>query len=209
MCSIGNCPMAENPGGNAMKRGTIVAAVMITATLGLRVFSAGAQSGQYKSVAAIDPAQANSHLTVGAGERLILQLETPLHTRSTREGDRAHFRASDEVVSAGQVAIPRGSEVRATVTKVRRPGRLSGRAELGLRFEEVRLPDGTVLPLEVTIVRAGFTQIQQSKDGDPKLKGEGSNGGSLMAVGQGGMQGAILGASLGGGRGALYGGAAG
>jgi hypothetical protein len=72
-----------------------------------------------------------------------------------------------------------------------------------LRFEEVRLPDGTVLPLEVSIVRAGFTQIQQSKDGDPKLQGEGSNGGSLMAVGQGGMQGAILGASLGGGRGAL------
>ncbi len=194
-----------------MKRGTIVAAAMITATLGLRVFSAGAQSvsAQHQSVAAIDPAQSTSHLTVGAGERLILQLETPLHTRSTREGDRAHFRASDEVVSGGQVAIPRGSEVRAMVTKVRRPGRLSGRAELGLRFEEVRLPDGTVLPLEASIVRAGFTQIQQSKDGDPKLQGEGGNGGSLMAVGQGGMQGAILGASLGGGRGALYGGAAG
>jgi Ca-activated chloride channel family protein len=189
----------------------IVAAAIITTALAPRVSSVGAQStsSQSTSIAAIDPARSASSLTVGVGDRLILQLETPLHTRSTREGDRAHFRASDEVVSGGRVAIPRGSEVRAIVTKVRRPGRVSGRAELGLRFEDVRLPDGTVLPLNVSIIRAGFTQIQPSKDGEPQLKGEGSNGGSLMAVGQGGLQGAILGASMGGGKGALYGGAAG
>ena len=148
-------------------------------------------------------------LTVGPGEKLVLQLDTPLHTGSTRHGDRAYFKTSDEVMAGGVVAIPRGSEVRATVTHVRRPGRLAGRAEMRLRFDDVRLPDGTILPLEASVVRAGYTEIKTSKDGDQALKGDGGNGSSLTIVGQGGMQGAILGATLGGGKGALYGGAAG
>ena len=148
-------------------------------------------------------------LTVGPGEKLVLQLDTPLHTGSTRHGDRAYFKTSDEVMAGGVVAIPRGSEVRATVTHVRRPGRLAGRAEMRLRFDDVRLPDGTILPLEASVVRAGYTDIKTSKEGDQALKGDGGNGSSLTIVGQGGMQGAILGATLGGGKGALYGGAAG
>jgi VWFA-related protein len=177
---------------------------------GLMVFflSTDPAAPQTNSAAVINP-QATSSLTVGAGEKLILQLETPLHTRSTREADRAYFRTSDDVFAGGDVAVPRGSEVRATVTKVRRPGRISGRAEISLRFDDVRLADGTVLPLEVSLVRAGFTQVQKTKDGDPKLKGEGGNGSNLMVVGQGGLQGAVLGASIGGGKGAIYGGAAG
>ncbi|MCI0624598.1 MAG: VWA domain-containing protein [Acidobacteria bacterium] len=159
------------------------------------------------SNAAIIPASAN--LTINPGEKLVLQLDTPLHTRSTRDGDRAYFRTSDEVMAGGIIAIPRGSEVRATVTSVRRPGRLAGRAELRLRFDDVRLADGTILPLNASVVRAGFTKIKDSKDGDQTLKGEGGNGSSIAVLGQGGLQGAILGASIGGGKGAMYGGAAG
>jgi Ca-activated chloride channel homolog len=198
-------------GGKTMKRRMIIAAALTSAVVAVCAFSVGAQtvSHQTTSVAAIDPASNGMSLTVGAGERLVLSLETPLHSRSNREGDRAYFRMSDEILSGGEVAIPRGSEVRATVTKVRRPGRLAGRAELCLHFDDVRLADGTVLPLDASIVRAGFTQIQNTKNGDPKLKGEGGNGGNLMVVGQGGLQGAVLGASMGGAKGAVYGGAAG
>ena len=125
-------------------------------------------------------------LMVGPGEKLVLQLDTPLHTGSTRNGDRAYFKTSDEVMVGGDVAIPRGSEVRATVTHVRRPGRLAGRAEMRLRFDDVRLPDGTILPLEASVVRAGYTDIKTSKEGGQSLKGDGGNGSSLTIVGQGG-----------------------
>lgn len=175
--------------------------------VGLWMLSAKAQSPS--SASSSGAAAALINLTIDAGEKLVLQLETPLHSRSSREGDRAYFRTADEVIAGGDVAIPRGSEVRATVTKVRRPGRMAGRAELCLRFDEVRLADGTALPLKASLVRAGFTRIKDSKDGDQTLKGEGGNAGSLTVVGQGGLQGAILGASLGGGKGAIYGGAAG
>jgi len=181
----------------------------LAGALGLLPASAQSPTAGNNSTASAVPASAQGTLSIGAGEKLVLQLETPLHTRSSREGDRVYFRTADEVMSGGDVAIPRGSEVRATVTKARRAGRLAGRAELCLRFDEVRLADGTALALSASLLRAGFTRIKDSKDGEQTLKGEGGTGGSLTVVGQGGLQGAILGASLGGGRGAMYGGAAG
>jgi VWFA-related protein len=138
-----------------------------------------------------------------------LQLETSLHTRTSREGDRVHFRTIEPVRVGGQVAIPSGSSVTATVSKVQRPGRVKGRAELRLRFEEVRLPDGTNLPLKASVTRAGVTQIDQAKKGEPQLKGEAGNGGSITVVAQGGLQGAVLGTMAGGLKGAAYGGAIG
>lgn len=152
---------------------------------------------------------ADAVLTVNPGEKLLMQLETPLHTRSTHEGDHVNFRTTGEVLAGNRVAIPRGSSVRATVTKVQRPGRLTGRAEIRLRFDEVGLPDGTKLPISANLVRAGFNAVSNSKDGEPRLKGEAGSKGSVIEVVQGGLQGAILGATIGGGKGAVYGSAAG
>jgi Ca-activated chloride channel homolog len=192
-----------------MNRRLIVTTLSSLLGVALLGFSVNAQTSSVANSSSAAATPVSPDLTVSAGEKLVLQLDTPLHTRSTRDGDRAYFRTSDEVMTAGVVAIPRGSEVRATVTQVRRPGRLAGRAEMRLRFDDIRLPDGTVLPLQASVVRAGYTDIKTSKEGDQSLKGDGANGSSLTIVGQGGMQGAILGASMGGGRGALYGGAAG
>ena len=96
----------------------------------------------------------------------------------------------------------------ATISDVQRPGRLKGRAEIRLRFDEVRLPDGTSLPLKASVTRAGLAQIDASKQGDPKLKGEAGSHGNIMVVAQGGIQGAILG-TMAGMKGAAYGGAIG
>ena len=192
-----------------MKRRPIVTAICCLMAVGSLSSSIHAQSpsAANSSTASITPVSPD--LTVTPGERLVLQLDTPLHTRSTRDGDRAYFKTSDEVMTGGIVAIPRGSEVRATVTQVRRPGRLAGRAEMRLRFDDVRLPDGTILPLQASVVRAGYTDVKTSKGGDQSLKGDAGNRASLTIVGQGGLQGAMLGAGIGGAKGALYGGAIG
>lgn len=192
-----------------MKRRLILTTLCSLMAVGFIDSSARAQSTSAANSSTAVAAPVSPDLTVNPGEKLVLQLDTPLHTQSTRNGDKAYFKTSDEVIAGGLVAIPRGSEVRATVTHSQRPGRLSGRAEIRLRFDDLRLPDGTTLPLQASIVRAGYTDIKKSKEGDQSLKGDGGNGSSLTIVGQGGLQGAILGASLGGGKGALYGGAAG
>jgi len=192
-----------------MKRRLIVTTLCGLMAVGFLSCSVHAQSTSAANPSSAAVAPVSPDLTVNPGEKLLLQLDTPLHTRSTRDGDRAYFKTSDEVMAGGMVAIPRGSEVRATVTQVRRPGRLAGRAEMRLRFDDVRLADGTILPLQASVVRAGYTNIKTSKEGDQALKGDGGNGSSLTVVGQGGLQGAVLGAAMGGGKGALYGGAAG
>jgi len=162
----------------------------------------------FSSLAAQSSTTPANSLDIPTGEKLILQLEDSLHTRTSKSGDRVHFRTVQPVLTGGQVAIPAGSSVAATVSNVQRPGRLKGRAEIRLRFDEVRLPDGTSLPLKASVTRAGLAQIEASKQGDPKLKGEAGSHGNIMVVAQGGIQGAILG-TMAGMKGAAYGGAIG
>ena len=154
-------------------------------------------------------ASAGSNLMVPSGQKFILQLETALHTRTTRKGDKVEFSTAAEIVVDNKVAIPNKSRVRATVTKAKRAGRFFGRAELHLHFDEVLLADGTVVPLKATITRVGFDPVTPPDGGDPSLKGESGSGGDIGAVAKGGIQGGIIGLIYAGPKGGLYGSAAG
>jgi len=104
------------------------------------------------------------------------------------------------------VAIPRGSLVRATITKAKRARPLGG-AEVELDFDEVELPDGTSLPLSAELSRAGWWQ----SNGKVKqtVKGEHGRGQKALTIGQRAAMGAILGGAFGGRRGLARGAAAG
>lgn len=149
--------------------------------------------------------------TVPAGERLILELQDSLNTRNSRKGDEVHFVTVNETLVGYQVVIPRGSSVRATLIKVKRPGRAGRGGQMQLRFEEIILPDGTTLPLPATLVRAGFFDVKKDRAG-ASVRSEGGGGGAgrnaaTVAVNAG--QGALVGVLLGGGQGAAVGGAVG
>ncbi len=177
----------------------------ILAVLG---FTAGLGAGQ--SPAPVPPAAASPDiLRVAQGDRLLLELETSLHTRTAKMGDSIAFRTLQDVRADHGVAIPRGSLVRGQVTRAKRPGRIAGKGELRLRLDDVRLADGTTSHLKATIVRVGLTQLEQGKDDAPKIEGEGGSGGDAGAVLSGGVQGATIGVMTAGGKGAIYGGAIG
>jgi VWFA-related protein len=106
--------------------------------------------------------------------------------------------------------LPNRSQVRGTVTKTKRAGLLFGRAEIHLRFDDVRLPDGSVIPLKATITRVGFDPIDLQKGKDPKIQGEAGGGAAdARAVAGASAQGAIIGVMTGRLNGAMYGAAAG
>jgi Ca-activated chloride channel homolog len=140
---------------------------------------------------------ANELLTVRAGERLFLQLKTPLNTGDSRVGDAVEFATTEDCLVGNLVAIPRGSSVSGRVSKVRRPGRLKGRSEIGLSVDQVTLADGTSLPLRVLLVRAGHTQVSTNKE-ENRLKGEGGGGFSVITIAGGAIQGAVIGGVFGG-----------
>ncbi|MBM3788951.1 MAG: VWA domain-containing protein [Acidobacteria bacterium] len=171
--------------------------------------SSGYLAGQSTApTPAASPAPAGN-LRVPAGEKLLLELETSLHTRTTKKGDPVAFRTTRDTRADGRIAIPRGSVVRGTVTNAKRPGRLFGRAELQLRLDDVLLVDGTRLDLDATIVRVGVMQLVQGKSDDPKVEGDKGSGADAGAVLSGGVQGATIGVIAAGGKGAMYGGAIG
>jgi VWFA-related protein len=187
-----------------MKRAILAGAGVILVTA-LAVHPCASQSASAQAPAT---PPANS-LTVPAGQKFILQLETSIHTNSTRKGDRVEFQLAGDVMADNQVAIPARSWVRATVTKSKRAGRLMGRAEVRLQFNEVRLADGATFPLRATILRVGYTALD-GKNGQPALKGESGTAGNVgqvvAAAGQGALIGVISTGSL---KGGMYGGAAG
>lgn len=148
-------------------------------------------------------------LTVPAGERLVLELETPLHTRATKKDDIVEFVTHRDLVVGRRVVIPQGAFVRATVTKSKRPGRIKGKGEIHLQFNEIELPDGTRLPFSARLLRAGFIEVKGGKVQEPKAEGDGDTARDVMVVAQGGLQGVLLGGALGGRKGAAYGGAVG
>jgi len=148
-------------------------------------------------------------VNVSAGEVFALELLDSLHTAHSQDGDYAHFTTVREVLVAGDVVVPPGSSVRATLTGVKKAGRRSRPGEIGLQFNEIILPDGTTLPFEGTIVRAGFTHLAGGTN-TTKVKGEGgASKGDILTVAVGAGQGALIGATIGGKKGAGYGGAIG
>jgi Ca-activated chloride channel homolog len=152
---------------------------------------------------------APEYVTIPSGQKFIMQLETPLHTRTTHKGDQVEFITTADVVGNDQVLIPNKSLIRATVKEAKRAGRISGRAEIQLQFNDVRLADGTLIPIKATITRMGFDPVDPKEGENPKLKGEAGAGGDAKTIASGSAQGAIIGILTGGVQGAAYGAAAG
>ena len=175
----------------------------------LALLCALALLAQTDSTPAAPAAPAATALKVPTGEHLVLELQESLHTGSNFTGDHVHFQTYREIVVGYQVAIPQGSSIRGTLTRVKKPGRAGRAGEMALRFDEVTLPDGTVLPLQAALLRAGFIDVDNTKN-EASVKGErGIGKGDSVSVAMGAGQGALIGLSVGGKKGAMYGGAIG
>jgi hypothetical protein len=110
--------------------------------------------------------------------------------------------------------IPVGSYVKGRVTQVQRPGRVKGKAQLGLRFDEITLPNGITKPLRVTLSGFGGSGNEGFKAKEGKIQGEGSKGKDAEVIAVSAGEGAGIGAVAGisghhSGVGAGVGGAAG
>lgn len=144
---------------------------------------------------------------VASGEHVVLELQDPVNTHSSKQGDEVEFTTTREIMVGLQEAIPAKSKVRAKLATVKKAGRAGRSGQVGLEFEEVTLPDGTTLPFKADLVRVGFTQVGKDKI---TVKGEGgSHKQDVVTVASGAGQGALIGVMAGGMKGAAYGSAIG
>jgi hypothetical protein len=63
------------------------------------------------------------------------------------EGDQVYLQTASPIAIEGQIVVPAGSYVQGVVSLAKRSGKVSGRAELGIRLETLTLPGGKTLKI--------------------------------------------------------------
>lgn len=154
-----------------------------------------------------------SVVVVPAGTKVPLVLRQAIWTKNAREGDSVYAQTNFPVVVNDTIAIPPGTYVQGRITRVQRPGKVKGKAELLVNFTSMIFPSGYTVLLPGAVDKAPDVDANiQGQEGT--LQGQGSKGkdaGTIASsAGTGAAIGAIAaqsgkGAAIGGGAGALVG----
>lgn len=81
---------------------------------------------------------------VPKGTHLLLRMVNSVNTRTASDGDQVYLRTASPIAANGRILIPEGAYVQGTVSLVKRSGKVSGRAQLGIRLETLTLASGMV-----------------------------------------------------------------
>jgi hypothetical protein len=81
------------------------------------------------------------------GAHVLLRMMNSINTRTAVEGDQVYLQTASPIAIEGQIVVPAGSYVQGVVSLAKRSGKVSGRAELGIRLETLTLPGGKTLKI--------------------------------------------------------------
>ena len=146
---------------------------------------------------AAPPSPAAGEYTVAAGTKLPLSLINSVSTKHSELGDRVYLETAFPILVNGRIVIPVGSWVMGTVTEVKKPGRVKGRGELYIRFDNLTLPNGVTREFRSRMggMDAGSTGELDRAEG--KVKSEGNKAGDVRTVAETTGAGASIGAIAG------------
>jgi len=160
------------------------------------------------------PANPNQ-LVIPSGTKVPVVLKHAISTKGSREGDAVYAETTFPVVINERVVIPPGTFVQGRITRIRRAGRLKGRAEVLMHFTTLIYPTGYTVVMPGALQNAPGVDKADIKDAEGTIredsqKGQkagkaaedglaGAEGGALIgALGSGSAAGAGIGAGIGG-----------
>lgn len=146
------------------------------------------------------------------GTHVLLKLVNSVNTRTAAEGDQVYLQTASPIAGDGQILVPAGAYVQGTVSRAKRSGKVSGRAELGIRLETLTLASGKMLKIAPRMSSVDSNDTGQKVDQTENMVKQGSDYGqdarriAILAgsgAGLGGMtdrrwSGAGIGAGVGG-----------
>lgn len=145
----------------------------------------------------------NNNFYIPNGTRLTATLTSNLSTKQTVQGDRF-------VMEVTSPSAYQGARIEGTVDKVERSGRLSGRAELNLNFETIRLRNGSTYRFEGLVNRITTLNGKNINiNNEDAIQSGNQTKDTVVRGGIGAVIGAIIGGIAGGGDGAAIGAAIG
>jgi hypothetical protein len=152
---------------------------------------------------------AAEQITLPAGTRIPLALKHAITTKSAREGDAVYAETTFPIVVNDRIIIPAGSYVQGTISNVKRPGRIKGRAEVLVHFNTLILPNGYTLLLPGAVDNVPGMDNGKLKDKEGTIQGESTKGRDAARIAESAGTGGLIGAAADGGKGAAVGGAGG
>lgn len=152
---------------------------------------------------------ASKKVIVPAETNIPVILRNQISTRSAYVGQSVYCETIFPITVDNQIVIPVGTYVKGSVTQVVRPGRIKGKARLGIRFDSLIFPNGETLSLRSALSAAGTSGKEGFDRKEGRIKGEGTKGRDAQIIAITGAQGAIIGAIAGRGKGVAIGGGAG
>ena len=161
------------------------------------------QSSQANEPAAQTPpgnastAPAEPTLVVPAETAIPLRLMNTINSRTAQAGQALYCETIFPITVGNRIVIPRGSSVKGSITNVVRPGRGKRKAQIGLRFETLVLPNGATLPLRATLSGFGATGKEEFRPKEAKIEGASSKGEDVGKVAETTITGAELGTIVG------------
>ncbi len=143
---------------------------------------------------------ANRDFVVPNGTRLMATLDDPLSTETAHEGDRV-------TMTTRSPSQYEGTVIEGVVSSVNASGRVSGRADMTLEFQSIRVRNGGTYPFDgviETVRTPGGETIRVDNQGT--VEDNTSQAGKTVQRGAiGAALGALIGAVAGGGKGAAIG----
>jgi len=175
----------------------------VLAVAGQSLLAANSAAGQSGSAAAATttstagaaavPSVAGQ-IVVPANTAIPLQLRSTLNSRTAYAGQTIYCETIYPIAVNNRVVLPVGTFVKGKVTAVTRPGHVKGKAQVGLRFDEITLPNGVTKPLRATLSSFGGRGNEGFDPKEGKIQGESSKGKDAEVIAVTGAQGAGIGA---------------
>ncbi|HEY6401572.1 MAG TPA: hypothetical protein VI479_09195 [Blastocatellia bacterium] len=141
-------------------------------------------------------------MRIPAGTEVKIRLDNEIDTKESRDGDR--FTAT--VLSPSRYA---DATIEGHIARINKSGKLTGKTELALTFDRIRLRNGQTGRMAAQVVRVYGEDSVKSVDEEGNIESGSKGKTTAVRAGGGGALGAIIGAVAGGGKGAAIGAAIG
>lgn len=140
--------------------------------------------------------------TIPRGTQLKIRLETTIDTKEARDGDK--FTAT--VLTPARYA---DATVEGHIAQLKKSGKMTGKTELSLAFDRLRLSSGKTVPFAAQVVKIYGEDSAKEVDEEGTVKSGSQGKTTAIRTGGGAAVGAVVGAIAGGGKGAAIGAAIG
>jgi hypothetical protein len=122
------------------------------------------------------PPQPQGTVTVPAETQIPVTLENAINSKTAFPGQSIYCRTIFPITVDNRIVIPVGSYIKGEVTQVVKPGRIRGKAKLGLRFDSLTLPNGVTEPLRAALSSFGGGGKEGFNRKEGKIQGQSTKG---------------------------------